>query len=991
GRLALIAGDAGIGKTALAAALADEAETGGAGVVWGRAWEFAEAPPYFPLWPCLRGLGIEPHGDAFALWEQVVAMLARAPAPAVWIVEDLHAADLGTLDLLALLAQPLRTMRVLVVATARLRDPRLGERMLQRLARIARDGLELRLEPLDEPELAALARDALGRSPPPDVVRRLVELTGGNPLFAVECARAVRGGGAVELAALPPTVRQVVLERVAHLPDATRDALAAGAVLGREFAAAVIARMAGMLPARAIEAVLPALRAGVVRELRPGQFAFSHALVRDAIEDALDADARAALHGRAEAALAPLGDGSDVLVERARHALAAACPGGADRALALATRAAELLEHEGAFDRAFELHLRIDGARAAGFLPPADAESALHVAGLARAAGRADEARARCDAVIARARVAHDPELLARAALIQLADIRPGVIDRAQVALLEEARDGLADRAPALACRVVARLATALQPAPDPAIPMAMAREVRARALALGDPAVVIDVLELAGWGIAEAAYGERVAWASELRDRALAAAAPDKALAGLLWLALARLETGEFTALERDVAAMLAAADELGHPRHRWRALLLVSLHAISAGRFADSDRALTEIEQLAPVIDDPALALALPLHRLMRALVGRRDDEVRAQLAGLADVVRPVATAALMEAILRGVCAARLGDLELARGELARVTARLPLTALEARAVSGQDPVRAFVAELVAAVGSDGERRHMRGVLARLEATDVCGGAITFSHDGPTARVRGLLAASLGERAEAEAALRDALALCRARGHAPWVAQIAHELASVLGDGAEARALADESARLAGELGMIGLARGERPFAAPLRIERAGNDWRLARGAASAIVKDSRGVQLLARLVERPGEDIHVLALASDDAAAAPESTAGEQLDDRARAAYRRRLGELADALADAEQRGDARRAAMLERERGALIGELARATGLAGKARIAGSTSERARVNVQKRLKDAIGRVAEIDRELGAYLERAVRTGTYCSFRP
>ena len=61
------------------------------------------------------------------------------------------------------------------------------------------------------------------------------------------------------------------------------------------------------------------------------------------------------------------------------------------------------------------------------------------------------------------------------------------------------------------------------------------------------------------------------------------------------------------------------------------------------------------------------------------------------------------------------------------------------------------------------------------------------------------------------------------------------------------------------------------------------------------------------------------------------------------------------------------------------------------MSRAVGLGGKARLAGSTTERARVNVQRRLKDALERVAEASPELGAWLSRSVRTGTYCAFCP
>ncbi len=328
GHLVLLSGEAGIGKSALANAIAAEASD--AAVTWGRAWEFAEAPPYFPLWPCLRSLGIDATGSlddgrAFELWEQVLSALAREAAARtiVWLVEDLHAADLGTLDLLTFLVQPLRALRVLIVATVRPHDARVGDRKLQRLARIARDGVEVRLEPLVERAIAAIAEDTLGQVLPEPALHRLVELTGGNPLFAIECARAVRAAGVERtLERLPPTVRQIVIERVAMLPEATRRVLDAGAVLGRELSAATVARMLDSQPSRVIDELLPALRAGVLRETRAGQFTFSHVIVRDAVEDAIPDDARVRLHARADAALAELGDSAEILVEAYRKRIA---------------------------------------------------------------------------------------------------------------------------------------------------------------------------------------------------------------------------------------------------------------------------------------------------------------------------------------------------------------------------------------------------------------------------------------------------------------------------------------------------------------------------------------------------------------------------------------------------------------------------------------------------------------------------------------------
>jgi hypothetical protein len=149
---------------------------------------------------------------------------------------------------------------------------------------------------------------------------------------------------------------------------------------------------------------------------------------------------------------------------------------------------------------------------------------------------------------------------------------------------------------------------------------------------------------------------------------------------------------------------------------------------------------------------------------------------------------------------------------------------------------------------------------------------------------------------------------------------------------------------------------------------------------------------VKHSRGLQLLSRLVEHPGQDIHVLALASDEPGSSLQDAGGAGVggpDARARRDYKQRLDDLQQEIAEAEQAGDLGRVERSSAERERLTAELARAFGLGGTARPTGSAAERARVNVQRRLRDVIARVSELDAELGCYLERAIVTGTYCRF--
>jgi hypothetical protein len=145
----------------------------------------------------------------------------------------------------------------------------------------------------------------------------------------------------------------------------------------------------------------------------------------------------------------------------------------------------------------------------------------------------------------------------------------------------------------------------------------------------------------------------------------------------------------------------------------------------------------------------------------------------------------------------------------------------------------------------------------------------------------------------------------------------------------------------------------------------------------------------KATRGMQYLAQLVERPGVDVHVLELMGS--AEADRGDAGELLDAQAFRSYRARLEELRDGAQDAEECGDLDRAATLRDEMETIAGELSRATGRGGRARYADSAVDRARTAVQRRVKDALDRIAEQDPDLGAWLRRAIRTGNHCSFRP
>ena len=154
----------------------------------------------------------------------------------------------------------------------------------------------------------------------------------------------------------------------------------------------------------------------------------------------------------------------------------------------------------------------------------------------------------------------------------------------------------------------------------------------------------------------------------------------------------------------------------------------------------------------------------------------------------------------------------------------------------------------------------------------------------------------------------------------------------------------------------------------------------------------AVAGTGKLSRSRTWRTQLLAHPGREFHVLDLvASETGQQTALGDAGEVLDERAKAAYRRRLAEIEDDIEQARAVEDAEREAQADAEREFLLRELAGAVGLGGRDRRVASASERARSGVTRAVRQAIARIGEHHHELGEHLDRAVRTGTYCAYVP
>ena len=181
-----------------------------------------------------------------------------------------------------------------------------------------------------------------------------------------------------------------------------------------------------------------------------------------------------------------------------------------------------------------------------------------------------------------------------------------------------------------------------------------------------------------------------------------------------------------------------------------------------------------------------------------------------------------------------------------------------------------------------------------------------------------------------------------------------------------------------------------------------------REGEYWSIAFAGQAFRLKDVKGLHYLAYLLRNPGREFHVLDLAGagygvpaggprmrpareDDLHHARPSGIGPILDEQAKTAYRARLRELEEELAEATSWADPARAARARQEMQFLADQLATAVGLGGRDRQAGSPAERARVNITKAVKIALSRIRACSPALADHLDATIHTGTFCSYTP
>ncbi len=655
----LVCGDAGIGKTRLLHELLRRAAAAGAEAWFARCMEVNGAPAFWPLIQLLRdanrSLGsvelralmgpgaadlaqvipeleawlpelesaprIDSVSARFRFFDSMTLFLKRAAErrPIALVFDDLERADQPTLHYLRFLLRQFDSAPILVAGSVRSLTQRAAA-ALSLVGELAKEPCArcIDLPGLSPCELSDFLRAKLSAPVEAGAVLTLHELTAGNPLFVQQLLRSVRPPAEGEVlasdwiasAAQSGGLHGAIERHLDGLSRACRDTLRAAAVLGREFSVGPLTRLTEASSSLVLEHLAEAAASGLMRPLPDtvAEYRFVHALIRDALYDAIPVSERALLHARAGLALEASGAAASeaLLPKLAEHFALAAPAHDGGRALKYAELAAQAAGARLAYE---EAAAHLDRALSLLELKSGDPETRLR---LLLAKGQAlvrtrEVARARTT-LLETIRLAHElsaVDVLVRAARALAEPPECGAVDAPLVAMLREAQGALAEDDPRKPC-LQALVAKSLSYSGDldRCAELGLAALRRIRELDL--PALRADALQACVEALAGPDYlAERVAIVDELTQ--LGHESSDygilmRALTTRIWNTV---ELGDMQRVDAAIEQLEVLVQRTREPLFRWHVRVFRAMRAMVQGKLA-----------LAEQLSREALKLGAPMH---------------------------------------------------------------------------------------------------------------------------------------------------------------------------------------------------------------------------------------------------------------------------------------------------------------------------------------------------------------------------------------
>jgi len=868
GRLLLLMGEPGIGKTRMTEELGTWAKLRGAQVLVGRCYEGEGAPPYWPWVQVIRsyihdrdaeaivsvmGQGaadiaqvvsdvreripnlaeppqLDPEQARFRLFDSISMFLRSASRgqPLVVVLDDLHWADKPSLLLLQFLAREIRSSRLLILATYRDVELRRQHPLAQTLAELAREQISSRivLRGLTEQDIARYIEMTAGTPAPADLVRTVFRETEGNPFFVSEIVRLLASEGRLEQPtagswsiSIPQSVREVVGRRLDQLSEPSNALLQIASVVGREFALGVVQAASELDGVSITEAIDEAVAARVVAEAARSldRYTFSHALIRETLYEEIPTTRRVGLHRKIGEVLEMLYENAPEphLAELAYHFLEAAPGGDVSKAVAYAERAASRAMSQLAYEEATK-HYQM--ALEALDLAPADpsrrCQLLLDWGEASRRAGDIESARSCFFHAADLARSTGDARSLAAAAIGLRAGASFGSVDDRRAAILEEALDAVGESDSALRSRLLAELARTIYFGPDAARVRTLADEAVAAAERSTDRIALAEALSARAYVLwFYDGPEERIEAGDRIEDLGRRAGDTEILLDGIMWRMIGLAELPDMKRTTATVGEYARIAEESRIPRYLLYSLSRQATLAAITGRFADFDRLTLEAYEVGSRAQEPD-AIQVFTGQMLTPATQRGDREkLERFLADEVELAKQYRGSAEWFHVEYAYVHMHLGQRDEASREYEAATAK-GLSALYWQGIAAS-MMLALLADVSAWLGRTEHADALATLLAPFENRNIVVGGMVFCF-GPGAFYLARLAAATGRLDDADRFYGTATKMNEEMGARPFLARTLVEHADLLlrraapGDTDDALSKLDRALDLARQLGM-------------------------------------------------------------------------------------------------------------------------------------------------------------------------------------